>query len=281
MSDDPIFVAPRFLPRSWGGAGAIEWCANAQRPSGAIGEIWALHPNNMTSAGKHLGELMMAAPQDMLGDVGRAPPTMRIVSTGAPAMIVCEPRLALWRILEAAPDALIGPEGGRAPRACCTGQHYRASDVSGLVLSDGVIALETRASFLPTNTVAQAPALLPMISAFPRRTRQEWLRDRAMSIEHWTLPAESWLEPDGETCHVVMPLTDGVTCDGHRMDKGEAMFLPACGRSVHLSGAGARIIVAYPDRSPTSIWRHVDPPGRASAAARAQPLGAMTAEASH
>ena len=87
-----------------------------------------------------------------------------------------------------------------------------------------------------------------------------------MSVELWTLPKLSYLEPDGETCHVLMALTPGVAIDGHALSRGEAIFLPAEGRRVAMTGEGAQLVVAYPDLVPTEIWKRPRPPRPAALA---------------
>lgn len=114
------------------------------------------------------------------------------------------------------------------------------------------------AAFQPTNRSPDGPSLisLPPVS---RRVRATLVREDALSVEMWTLQPCSQLTPDGETCHVLVPLTHGIVLDDQPLKPGEAMFLPAWGRTDALGAdhAAARVVVACPDRTPTSIWRHV------------------------
>jgi len=71
---------------------------------------------------------------------------------------------------------------------------------------------------------------------------------------------------------VLAALTPGVSVDGQMLARGEAIFLPAEGRRVTLSGRGAQVVVAYPDLVPTEIWKHPHPP---TPAARALDLAEM------
>jgi hypothetical protein len=87
-----------------------------------------------------------------------------------------------------------------------------------------------------------------------------------MSVEVWTLPEVSFLEPDGETCHVLMALAPGAAIDGEVLSRGDAVFLPANGRRAVLTGKGAQLIVAYPDLIPTQIWKHGHAPKPAALA---------------
>jgi hypothetical protein len=269
-STDPIRIQPRLLPRRWGRANAPSWCADAERPSGPIGEIWIAHPNNMTSSGAHLGALVAATPQAMLGDLGRAPPSLRLVITAEPSdPIASEAPVSVWRMLESPLDGAVSLYEGAAsaPRQirCRRGDMLRVSDAARLVFSGGMTALEARANFLPSNHPAarRAQRLFP---ARERKHRTTWLRDPAMSVELWTLPEVSFLEPDGETCHVLLALTPGVCIDGIPLSRGDALFLPAEGRRVPVTGRGAQVAVAYPDLVPTNIWTHGHAPKPAALA---------------
>jgi hypothetical protein len=129
----------------------------------------------------------------------------------------------------------------------------RVPSSARLVLSPGMTALEARANFTPNNQPPQRAHRLVAVSE--KKHRNVWLRDPAMSIESWTLPELSFLEPDGETCHLIMALTPGVSIDGEALSRGDAVFLPAEGRRATLSGKGAQVVVAYPDLVPTDIWK--------------------------
>jgi hypothetical protein len=206
----------------------------------------------------------------MLGELGRAPPTFRLITTAEPSdPIIAEGPLGLWRILEAPLDAKanIYDGEGAPPRTtrCRRGDLFRVGAGARLVFPSGVTGLEARANFAPSNTpnVARAQRLL---AASEKRHRAAWLRDPAMSVELWTLPKLSFLEPDGETCHVLMALTPGVIIDGQALNRGDAIFLPAEGRPVSMTGQGAQVVVAYPDLIPTDIWKHAHPPKPAALA---------------
>lgn len=260
---DPIFITPRMLPRRWGRSDLQDWCAGAPRPDGPIGEIWIAHPNNMTINGAHLGALISRDPATMLGDLGRAPPALRLVRTREPTdTLYSEGPVSLWRILQSPLDGIARVDGAtRRPTRqirCRRGDLLRSTDRVGLAFGADVAALEVRAGFAPTNIDAPDMARLSPIET--RKGRHTWLRDIALSVEAWTLPAESWLEPDGETCHVLTALSPGVALDGRPLVKGEAVFLPAHSRCVRLTGAGAQVVVAYPDLVPTDIWRQTHRP---------------------
>jgi hypothetical protein len=270
FSAHPIRFHPRFLPRRWGRESIPAWCETAPRPPAPIGEIWIAHAHNTTSDGAHFGALLAQAPQAMLGELGRAPPTLRLITTAEPSdPILAEGPLGLWRVLEAPFDASLNVyEAERAPPRtvrCRRGDLVRVGAGARLVFPANVTALEARANFIPTNapSVARAQKLL---AACEKRHRAAWLRDPAMSVELWTLPNLSFLEPDGETCHVLMALTPGVAIDGRALNRGDAIFLPAEGRRAKMTGEGAQVLVAYPDLVPTEIWKHPQPPRPAALA---------------
>jgi hypothetical protein len=270
FSADPIKLQPRMLPRRWGREKVHVWCEGALRPPAPVGEIWTAHAHNTTSDGAHFGALLAEAPQAMLGDLGRAPPTLRLITTAEPSdPILSEGSLGLWRILEAPLDARVNIYGaeGAPPRAmrCRRGDLIRVGAGARLVFPASVTALEARANFTPTNAPSAARAQ-KLLAASEKRHRAAWLRDPAMSIELWTLPKLSFLEPDGETCHVLMALTPGVTIDGHALSRGDAIFLPAEGRRVSMTGEGAQVVAAYPDLVPTEIWKRPQPPRPAALA---------------
>lgn len=270
FSADPIRLQPRMLPRRWGRKEVHAWCDGAPRPPAPVGEIWIAHAHNATADGAHFGARLAEAPQPMLGDLGRAPPTLRLVTTAEPSdPILAEGPLTLWRILEAPLDARVNvyDRTSGAPRdlRCRRGDLFRVGDGARLVVPGGVTVLEARANFTPTNTPSAARAQR-LLAASEKRHRAAWLRDPAMSIELWTLPKLSFLEPDGETCHVLMALTPGVTIDGQALNRGDAVFMPAEGRRVSMTGQGAQVLVAYPDLIPTEIWKHPQPPRPAALA---------------
>jgi hypothetical protein len=267
---DPIHIAPRMLPRRWGRVEAPAWCAGAARPPGRIGEIWLTDAKNVTRDGVHLGELLAAAPNDVLGDLGRAPPSLRLILTEEPSDEVrCDAPVSLWSVLEAPLDGVMSvrdrvgyPE--RTIRAR-RGALMRAEQDTGLWFGPCFTALEARANFKPNNEVRR-PRLVRIQSTSAKPDRAVWLRDAALSVELWTLPEMSWLEPDGETCHVLTALTPGVLIDGRTLSRGDTVLLPAAGRRALLRGPGAQVLVAYPDVVPTQIWKPARPPATAARA---------------
>jgi hypothetical protein len=269
VANDPIRLQPRLLPRRWGREHASAWCANALRPSGPIGEIWLAHPYNTTPEGAHFGALLGENTSTMLGDLGRAPPSLRLIITDEPSdPIASDGPVALWRMLECPLDATINIYAGeRAPREmrCRRNDLVRLSDGPRVVLSGAMTALEARANFTPNNKPAARPAqrLLPV---HDKKHRVTWLRDPALTVEAWTLPEISFLEPDGETCHVLMALTPGIAIEGEPLSRGDTIFLPAEGRRVALTGRGAEMVVCYPDLVPTAIWKHPHAPKPAALA---------------
>ena len=272
----PIFLTPRMLPRRWGRADLGAWFDNAPRPRFPIGEVWSAHPSNTADDGRHLGAHLVEAPE-MLGDLGRAPPSLRLIFTDATAApLASDAHVAFWRVLEAPSGAqcMTSEADGRKPRAlrCRTGDAFRVSYQARLQFPRGVIALEARASFAPRNSAHRVPALL-RLSPETKPARATLLRDGAMSVERWSLPKESEIHPDGETCHMLMALTQGVSLDGRALAQGEAAFIPANARPMRLHGAGARVLAAYPDMVPTAIWR-IAPEPDPSGAALAHPTPA-------
>jgi hypothetical protein len=247
------------LPRRWGRGRASSWCATAERPEGAIGEIWQVHPLNVTAAGVHLGAEIARDPRKTLGELGRAPPSLRLLITDEPSdPLSADAPVALWRILESPLDGAITlyEDGAARPRQVRARRDdlLRVPHAARLVLPAGMTALEARANFASNNQPSPERARR-LLAASERKHRNAWLRDPAMSVELWTLPEVSFLEPDGETCHVIMALTPGVSIDGEALSRGDALLLPAQGRRVVLTGRGDQIVVAYPDLIPTSIWK--------------------------
>jgi hypothetical protein len=173
----------------------------------------------------------------------------------------------MWRILESPLDArcIITDAAGARELRCRRGDLLRVAGARNLSFGAGVTALEVQAAFSPHNGRAEETAR-KLLAARERDTRAAWLRDSAMSVEVWTLPAMSYLEPDGETCHVLMALTPGVAVDGAPLSRGDAVFIPAEGRSVTLTGGGAQLVAAYPDLVPTRIWKTPRPPKPAASA---------------
>jgi hypothetical protein len=140
----------------------------------------------------------------------------------------------------------------------------RAFEGAPVTLAGGSVALEVSAAFQPLNEVHQPQVIRqPPVT---RRARATLFRDPALSVEAWLLPEWSRIVPDGETCHVITALTPGVTVDGRRLQPGTSVFVPAWGRPLDLTSAqgGGKLLVAYPDRTPTAIWRHSPGPDPAA-----------------
>jgi hypothetical protein len=249
---DPIFVAPRFVERDWGRADLGEWFDGASRAHGRVAEVWAHDAANSTEQGP-LGKRLTANNNDVLGDLGRAPPKLRLIFPNQPTTLKSTPPLSLWTVLEpgiasiAAGDADFHRPGDR----------IRAYEGATVTFAAGSVALEVSSAFQPSNQSEEGPCLirLPPVSA---RARATLFRDAALSVEVWKLPEWSRAVPDGETCHVLMALTPGVTIDGRTLRPGHAVFIPACGRPFDITSAdaSAKAIIAYPDKTPTAIWRH-------------------------
>jgi hypothetical protein len=243
------------------------WCAQAARPAAAIGEVWSAHPNNVDIDGAHFGETLKQRPREMLGDLGRAPPTLRLVFAGEGADALSGAgRVGLWRVLESKLGARVEASDGHGLRrpACRAGDLFRASAHTRLRFDAGVSALEVAAAFAPANRVETTAPITRVDPADETRPRVVWFRDPALSVEVWRLPPVSRLEPDGETCHLLMALTPGASLDGAPLDPGQAVFVPAYGRTLTLTGAGAKVLVAYPDLVPTMIWTTTPPPDPAA-----------------
>lgn len=266
---DPIRLTPRFLPRRWGRADAPSWCAHAERPSGPIGEIWLAHPHNTTFNGDHFGARLAEHAGDALGELGRAPPSLRLIVTDEPSdPIAADAPVALWRVMESPLDAALHvyDRQDTAPRQVRArhGDLLRVSDPAHIVFPGGMTALEVRANFVPNN---QPPRGVRRLWAFSeKKHRVAWLRDPAMSVELWTLPELSFIEPDGETCHTLTALTPGASIDGAALSRGDTVFVPAHGRRLTLTGRGAQLLVSYPDLLPTSVWKHGHAPKPAAMA---------------
>lgn len=281
FTEDPLYLAPRLLPRRWGKQAMPAWCPAAPRPPSAIGEIWLAHANNTAHDGHHFAEALAQSPQTMLGDLGRVPPSVRLLVSDEPTDVFrSEGALSLWRIIESPLDnVLTARDHDDAPvrrYRARRGDMFRAEPGVSLSFGGDVTALEVRANFSPANRMGP-PHLRRLERAPERAARETWFRDAALSVECWTLPEMSSLEPDGETCHILMALTPGVAIDGRPLHRGDAVFLPAEGRRCLITGRGAQILASYPDIAPTEIWKPVRPPRPASlavdprAAARTQP----------
>jgi hypothetical protein len=249
---DPIFVAPRFVERDWGRSDLGDWLAQSRRTPAPVAEAWICDSANSTQAGPfgyHIARL--ATP--MLGDLGRAPPRLRLVFPNSGLLLQSTSPVSFWSILEPGEVSRIDP-------VYRSGDRIRAYEGASVPLAAGSVALEVSSSFQPANEPEEGPSLirLPPVSG---RTRATLFREAGLSVERWRLPAWSRLVPDGETCHVVMALTRGVCVDGRFLHPGEAVFLPALGRAVDIAAQGsAKVLVAYPDTRPTAIWRHTPGP---------------------
>ncbi len=249
---DPIFVAPRLVERDWGRSDLGDWFkANRYAPA-PVAEAWICDPSNATEAGS-LGDRLARLTAPMLGDLGRAPPRLRLVFPGSDVILPSTSPVSFWTILEP------GHRSGHA-MSHKSGDRVRAYEGASVALAGGSVALEVSSSFQPANQPEDGLSLirLPPVSA---RTRATLFREAALSVERWRLPAWSRLVPDGETCHVVVALTQGVRVDDRCLQPGEAVFVPAFGRAIDIAAQGqAAALVAYPDTRPTSIWRHTPGP---------------------
>jgi hypothetical protein len=256
MNREPLIVLPRMLPRHWARADVAPWCRMSPRPEARIGEIWSCDSANRGNESEHLAALIRANPDTMLGDLGRAPPSVRLVLADG-VTDNFETRLSFWTILSAAPgaNATIRDAHGKIERLVCDEDDVLRVEDGAIQFEGEVTAIELRPNFLPRNEPpgATCSQLSPEHS---RSGRETLLRDSALSTEIWTLPPHSWIYPDGETCHVLTALTDGARIDGVLLDQGQSVAVPACGRKAHLSGVGAKLLVTYPDIVPTTIWRH-------------------------
>lgn len=266
---DPIIAAPRVVSREWGREDLGNWRSLAHRSIGPVGEIWLHDAANTTPHGT-IGRQLARDSHAMLGDLGRAPPRVRLVFPGRDVVMPSRAPVSFWTLLE---------PGSPLRR---TGERIRAYEGAEVELPSGSVGLEVSAAFLPDNKDSGLPSQirLPPVS---RRNRATLSREEALSTEMWTLPPSSRLTPDGETCHVLVALTPGVIVDGFRLRPGQAMFLPAWGRVSVLEAehAGAKVLMAYPDGKPTSIWQHVPGPDPIPGfAPRPRPLTPIAAAAS-
>ncbi|HVY87800.1 MAG TPA: hypothetical protein VG942_02975 [Hyphomonadaceae bacterium] len=251
---DPIFVAPRYVARDWGRRDLGDWLAGHPTPPETVGEVWVHDAANGTRNGP-LGRRLSASSADMLGDLGRAPPKVRLVFAQEQKAVRSTAPLSLWTILE--PGLTTEPEREQAV-IYRPGDRIRAYEGAEVTLAEESVALEVSSAFLPKNDADDPWTVrLPPVT---RRTRATMLREDGLSVELWTLPAYSSIVPDGETCHVITALSRGVAVDGRALAPGEATFVPACGRPIDLTGEGAKVMVAYPDRAPTEIWKHCSGP---------------------
>lgn len=255
---DPIFVAPRLVQRDWGRTDIGGWLGT--RPAEPVAEAWVIDSANATDAGP-FGRRIARLPGGVLGDLGRAPPRLRMVFPGRDTTIKSTSPLSFWTILEPGVASLARPHG----LFHRTGERLRAYEGAEIALAEGAVAVEVSASFLGTNEADTGPHLvrLPPVST---RMRATLFRDSCLSVETWSLPEWSRIVPDGETCHVMMALDPGIAVDGRPLKPGEAVLAPACGRPLDLvtERQNARILVAYPDQTPTTVWRHTPGPDPAA-----------------
>lgn len=251
---DPVFVKQRIVERDWGRIDAGNWVGRIETNGGRVGEVWALDAANVTEAGP-FGRRLMRQVEGMLGDLGRAPPRVRLVFPREPLRIKSTSPVSLWTILEPGEPAASGESGHRP------GERIRAYEGAEIGLAPGSVALEVSSSFMPANGPDNEPQVITM-PPVSQRTRASLVREDALSVEVWRLPAWSRVVPDGETCHVLVALGQGITIDGRTLAPGAAVFVPAWGRPLEISAAepGSKLLVAYADRTPTAIWRHAPGP---------------------
>lgn len=261
---DPVFIAPRMLPRRWGREALGDWCSGLPRPPAQVGEIWSCHGANPGDEGQPLDALVRDDPNHMLGDLGRAPPSVRLVLTAEPTdPIEHDGRVTLWRVLESPIDAAVtvaSPNGRIRRMRGRRGDILRVDGRMSLCFDADMAVMEVRPSFNPNNGAPRANPVRRLLASRERSERQTWLRDAALSVELWTLPESSVIQPDGETCHVLTALTPGVCVGGRSLARGQSVFVPAQGRAAVLTGHGAQLMVSYPDLVPTNIWRHTPHP---------------------
>jgi GGDEF domain-containing protein len=129
--------------------------------------------------------LLADDPETMLGELGRAPPALRLAITAEPSdPIESHGPVSLRRMLECPLDAGVNiyeREGARPCQVRCPrGDLLRVSDGARLVLPEGASALEVRANFVPNNqpNTQRAQRLL---AASEKKHRTSWLRDPAMT----------------------------------------------------------------------------------------------------
>lgn len=251
---DPIFVAPRFEQRDWGRVDLGGWLGKNQTSDAPVAEAWLLDPANTTESGP-LGQCIARQAAGLLGDLGRAPPKIRLVFPGRQMRIQSSSPMSFWTVLEPGVSHLAGGVRRR------TGERIRTYEGADVSFAEGSVALEVSASFLPTNEADPDPAVI-RIPPVSTRSRATLFRESGLSVERWILPDLSRIVPDGETCHALVALTGGVRIDGRTLRPGEAVLAPACGRSLDIVAerTGANLLVAYPDRTPTSVWRHTPGP---------------------
>jgi hypothetical protein len=247
---NPIFVRPRLVERAWGRADRGDWLKGASVPGARVAEAWVMDAANATDAGP-LGRRLSHQASAMLGDLGRAPPKLRLVFPGTATEVRSISPLSLWTILEPGAGQFAYADVAHRP-----GERIRAYEGANLSLAEGSVALEVSCTFLPDNDTDAGPQLirLPPVSS---RTRATLFRDTGLSVETWQLPEWSRVVPDGETCHVLVALGQGIRVDGRELQPGEAVFVPAWGLpfDVATNRKGSKLLAAYPDRTPTAVWQ--------------------------
>lgn len=247
---DPIFIAPRLVEGGWGRSNLGMWL-QPNRDSATVAEAWLCHPANLTDSGP-LGHRLTRQNTPMVGDVGRAPPMLRMVFPGCATTLQPSSPLSFWSVLD--------PGKATEPLPYKAGDRICAYEGAGVALAAGSVALEVSSTFQPINEHENSPSLITLPPA-SQRTRATLFRDAALSVERWRLPTWSKLVPDGDCCHVLVALTRGVQVDGRRMQPGEAVFVPAIGRAIDITAIEQAVaLVTYPSARPTSIWRHTPGP---------------------
>lgn len=218
---DPIFVAPRVVQRDWGRTDLGEWLQGSKSFVGPVAEAWTMDSANASDAGP-LGRSIARQSAGMLGDLGRAPPKVRLVFPGEQTSIRSTSPISFWTVLEPGEAAHADPYGVfHRP-----GDRMRAYEGAAVSLAPGSVALEVSSSFLPANDADPAPQLirLPPVSM---RMRATLFREAGLSVETWRLPEWSRIVPDGETCHVLVALGTDVRVDGRALPSGWVCFHPS------------------------------------------------------
>lgn len=256
---DPIFVAPRLVERDWGRVDSGEWAVAAQRQPGRLAEAWLVDPSCASENGP-LGRRISRQVSGVLGDLGRAPPRIRLVFPGKQVAIRSTSPVSFWTVLEPGAGS---PEPTQTAHR--TGERIRAYEGARVSLPEGSVALEVSTCFQPNNSTDEHPQIirLPPVSS---RARATLFRETGLSVETWTLPEWSRVVPDGETCHALVALGYGIRIDGRPLMPGEAVLAPARGRPLDIvaSRRNTKLLAAYPDSTPTAIWRHTPGPDPAA-----------------
>lgn len=244
---DPVFVEPRAIAREWGRADLGEWWGLVGKTDGAIGEVWVSHGAGI-SINPAVEDLTAVDSAAALGSLQRPPPPARLVFPGRRVRLASTCPMSFWIVLEPGQTG-IGPVRYQ-------GERIFARDGACLELAPASIALELSASVLPPTT-SRDVSPLTWARAAPPRARVILQRDKALSVEMWTLPARSRLTPNGRCCHLVIAVSSGAIIDDRPLRPGDAVMVPASGRAFDIvtNRPDARVIVAYPDFTMTNIWR--------------------------